>query len=349
MEFKMKRIFILITLVMFIVCLLPAASGAESKKEIVEKAKQEGELSLYWAFPDDVAAKITEEFNKKYPFIKVTRFHTSSFKMIARYYQEMLANRPTCDMIHTADLLPFIKFYQEGNLLEYDSPEWDNLLELSKGFIKRGYWAPVRVLPMGCMVNTNLVDPNSIKSYDDLLQDRFKGKIGAGDVEHSDNAYPFYYALRKATNSTHYWKRLGELNAAVYISSEKAGEACIAGEWPVVFDLWLYRGYIYGVKKGAPVKSIVPKEGSVVIPCPNVIMKQARHPNAAKLMQDHIFTKEIQTLISEMTGAHSARKDVVLPEGLLPWKDIKIIPLDYDEAEKLRKEWIEEWKKLMNR
>jgi len=325
------------------------AAFAESKEEIIEKAKKEGKLVLYWSTPGALAEKIIALYKEKYPFIEVTRFQTSSFKMIARYYQEILARRPTCDMIHVTDLLPFLQFYKEGNLLKYDCPEWKNLIDLPPDYVKPGYWAPLRVLPMGVMVNTNIVDPNTITSYDDTLKDKYKGKIAAGDVEHSDNAYPFYYALRKATGSTHYWKRLGELNAAVFTSSEKASEACVAGEWPVIFDIWLYRSYQYGVKKGAPVKSIIPKEGSVVIPGPSAIMKQASHPNAAKLMQDHLFSKEIMQLITDTIGAHVPRKDVPVAQGLPALKDIKILPLDYTEAAKLRDAWINDWKKLMNR
>jgi iron(III) transport system substrate-binding protein len=336
--------------VFLLVISLGIQSGlAASKQEIVEKAKQEGKLVLYWSFPGDLADRIIGEYNKKYPFIKVTRFQTSSFKMVARYYQEVLARRPTCDMIHITDLLPFLQLLKEGNLLQYDSPEWDHLVDLPKDFVRRGYYAPIRVLPMGVMVNSNLVDPNTIKSYDDCLQEKYKGKIAAGDVEHSDNAYPFYYALRKATNSTHYWKRLGELKTSVFVSSEKASESCVAGEWPVIFDIWLYRSYQYGVKKGAPVKSVVPKEGSAVIPGPSVIMKQASNPNAAKLMQDHLFSREIQTLITEMIGAHVPRKDVAVAKGLPQIRDLKILPLDYEEAAKIRDGWIAEWKKLMNR
>lgn len=324
-------------------------SMAESKQEIIEKAKKEGELVLYWSLSSNVAEKIIQEYNAKYPFIKVSRFQTTSFKMIARYYQEVVARRSTCDIISITDVLPFIKLYKEGNLLKYESPEWDRIVDLPKDYMKRGYWAPTRIQLMGCLVNTKIVDPKTIQSYDDVLQDKYKGKIAAGDAEHSDNAYPFYYALRKATNSTHYWKRLKELNAAVFVSSEKATEACVAGEWPVIFDIWTFRAYQYGVKKGAPVAAIIPKEGTVVIPGVNSIMKQARHPNAAKLMQDHLLSENIQKLMGEMNGYHPALKNMPPPPGLMNIKDVKIIPLNYEEAEALRDKWLVEWKQIMNR
>jgi iron(III) transport system substrate-binding protein len=350
MKSQVKSIFMVIIILLFAFGFFANAALAASKQEIIDNAKKEGKLVLYWSLSDEVAEEIVKSFTNKYPFIKVTRFQTSVFKLIDRYYQEILARRPTCDMITSSDLLPYLQFYREGNLLEYDCPEWDNLVDLPKDFVKRGYYAPARANMMGIMVNTKLVDPNTIKSFDDVIKDdRFKGLIGAGDCEHSDNAYPFYYALRKATNSTHYWKRLGELKAAVFTSSEKASEACVAGEWPVLFDIWYYRGYQYGVKKGAPVKGIIPKEGTVVIPCPSAIMKQARNPNAAKLMQDHFFSKETQKMITEKMGYNVAHKEVSPPKGMPSLKDVKVLPLDYDEAEKLRKEWMAEWKKLMNR
>jgi len=349
MRLKTKGGFAILLSLFLVICFLSTPVWAESREEIIEKAKKEGELVLYWTMLSSVATEAIKMFNQKYPFIKVKRFQTSAFKLIGRYYQEVAARRPTCDMLSITDLLPYMKFFEEGNLLEYDSPEWDHLQDLPKNYVKRGYWAPIRVLPLSIMVNTNIVDPNTIKSYDDILQDRFKGKIVSGDVEHSDCAYPFYYALRKATGSTHYWKRLGELNASVFTSSEKGTEACVAGEWPVIMDIWHFRTYQYAALKGAPVTSIVPKEGAVLIPGPNAIMKQARHPNAAKLMQDHMFSKEVQEMVAKNIGYHPARKGVSLPEGITPLEQIKVMPIDYDEAAKLRDEWMADWKKLMNR
>ena len=349
MRANKKKVGIVLLSVFLIVGLLSSPLLAESKQEIIEKAKKEGKLLLYWTSGRKTTEKIIKKFNKKYPFIKVSLFQSGSFKTIARYYQEVLARRPTCDMLSTGSRPPFTKFYKEGNLLEYHSPEWNNFVDLPEGYFQRGYYAPMRLAPNAIMVNTNYIDPASIKSYDDILLDKFKGNIVAGDVEHSNVGYPFYYALRKATGSTHYWKRLGELKARVFVSSQKASEACVAGEWPVVFDIWLYRGYLYGVKKGAPIRSVVPKEGAVLAPSPCVIMKQASNPNAAKLMQDFVFSKEIQEMMVEDMGYHSPRKDVAPAKTMPALQDMKIMPIDYDDLEKKRKEWIADWKRLMNR
>ncbi len=349
MKGRIKGIGVLVMASVLFLALFSALAVAETKEEIVEKAKKEGALTLYWSLAGEVADKVVADFNKQYPFIKVNRVQVSSFQMVARYYQEVLARRPTADMISITDLLPYFQFYREGNLLQYDPPAWNDLEDLPKGFVQRGYYAPIRLGPIAIMVNSNIVDPKTVQSYDDVLQDRFRGKIAAGDVEQSDNAYPFYYALRKATNSTHYWKRLGELKAQVFTSSEKAVEACVAGEWPVIFDLWIYRGYQYATLKGAPVKTIIPKEGAVVVPGISAIMKQAPHPNAAKLMQDFLFTKDVQKMMVDVIGYHSPLKGVPVAKGQYAWKDIKVIPLDYEDAEAHRKEWMAEWKKLMGR
>lgn len=347
-----KKIGLIVWLVAacFIASLLPALAVAESRQEIIEAAKKEGELNFYWSSDGGLQKEIIKRFEAKYPFLKVKMFKSDVFKMFARYQQEVLAKRPTCDMISSSGWDAYMSLYREGNLLQYDSPEWDAVMDsLPKEFTRRGYYAPIRLGVVGSMINTKLVDPNSIKSYDDMLQDKFKGIIAAGDVENSSQAYPFYYALRKATGSTHYWKRLGELKAAVFISSEKGSEACVAGEWPVIFDMWLYRGWQYGVVKGAPIKGFVAKEGGMIDPSPCVIVKQAKNPNAAKLMQDFLFSKEAQLLMTEMIGAHSARKDVPPPKGLPALNEMKLLPVDRDEAEKLKKPWTDEWKKLMNR
>ena len=136
MKSQVKSSFMVIIMLLFASGFFADAALAASRQEIIDNAKKEGKLALYWSLADEVAEEIVKSFNKKYPFIKVTRFQTSVFKLIDRYYQEVAARRPTCDMITSSDLLPYLQFYREGNLLQYDSPEWDNLVDLPKDFVK---------------------------------------------------------------------------------------------------------------------------------------------------------------------------------------------------------------------
>ena len=51
-----------------------APAAAETRQEIIEAAKKEGELLFYWSFPGSVQKKIISMYEQKYPFIKVKLF-----------------------------------------------------------------------------------------------------------------------------------------------------------------------------------------------------------------------------------------------------------------------------------
>ena len=83
--------------------------------------------------------------------------------------------------------------------------------------------------------------------------------------------------------------------------------------------------------------------------CPNTIMKQAPHPNAAKVFQDFLYSKEGQTLIGEAIGVHSGRGDVPAPSGMPKISEMNVIGIDFKDAKAKRKELVEEWRKISGR
>jgi len=123
MDGKIKRMWGLVVAIIFVSSFIPTILWAESKQEIIEAAKKEGELNFYWSSDGGLQKELIKRFEAKYPFIKVKMFKSDVFKMFARYQQEVLAKRPTCDMISSSGWDAFMALYKEGNLLKYDSPE----------------------------------------------------------------------------------------------------------------------------------------------------------------------------------------------------------------------------------
>lgn len=290
---------------------------------------------------------IKKLWEKKYP-IKLEIFQAGSLDIIGRYRAELAANRVKSDCIHVADLVVYLDWLEQGNLMKYESPVFESYSGLPKGWVVPGYIYPVRVLPIGSAVNTKFVDWKSIKSRDDMLKPEFKGKIAAGDVATSTRAYSNYYGLRNKYGLD-WFKKLRELDAQYYESSEKAMNNCISGQWPILFECWIYKAYQFRTKKKAPVHSIFPKEGILVIPPPNAIMKQAPHPNAAKLFHEFLYSKETQQALVDALAVHSAHNDVAAPEGLPKVSEMNVIDIAFRAAKEKRKELIKEWQKIAGR
>jgi len=315
--------------------------------DIMAKAKEEGTVVWYTTMPGSGRKVLKKAFEEKYP-IKLEMFQAGSLDIVGRYQAEMSANRVKVDCIHITDMVFFLDMMEKGNLLKYDSPEFEAYKGLPKGWVYPGYIVPLRVMPIGSLVNTKSADWKSIKSYTDMLIPKFKGMIAAGDVATSTRAYINYYGLRNKYG-VGWYKKLVELDAQYYESSEKAMNNCLSGEWPILFEAWIYKDYEFRIKKKAPVHSIFPKEGTVVLVCPNTIMKQAPHPNAAKVFQDFLYSKEGQAAIGKAIGVHSGRSDIPAPAGMPKISEMNVINVDFKDAKAKRKELIEEWRKISGR
>ena len=318
-----------------------------ASKDVLAKAKKEGVVVWYTTMPGKARKEIKKVFEKKYP-IKLEVFQAGSHDIAGRYLSELAAKRVKVDCIHITDMVFPLDMMDKGNLLKYQSPEFAAYSGLAKGWVYPGYIYPLRVLPIASLVNTKKVDWKAIKTYNDMLVPKFKGLIAGGDVGTSTRAYLNYYGLRMKYG-TGWYKKLAELDSKYYESSEKAMSNCLSGEWPILFEAWLYTDYRTRVQKKAPLHSVITQEGCVVMPPPNIIVKQAPHPNAAKVLQDFLYSKQIQELLGKSIGVHSGRNDVSGPPEMPALKDMKVIDVDFRDAQAKRKELVAEWRKISGR
>ena len=58
------------------------------------------------------------------------------------------------------------------------------------------------------------------------------------------------------------------------------------------------------------------------------VMKDAPHPNAARLFAEYIFSLRCQQLMADVGGSRSFHPDVKLPAGRLPLSQIKVLRSD---------------------
>ena len=102
------------------------------------------------------------------------------------------------------------------------------------------------------------------------------------------------------------------------------------GEYPI--GLTFEQAAFDYLKGGAPIGLIYPSEGTAITLDGTAIIKNAPHPNAAKLFTDFTVSKEIQQIMVEEFGRRSVRKDVGSPVGLPMLDQIKAINYDLEYA-----------------
>jgi len=94
--------------------------GADREKILVEGAKKEAAFALYGSHT--WYRTMAKEFEKKYPFIKVTEYRTDGRTLIKRALEEIRAGQYIADVIATTgEQMDLMK--REGVFLEHHVPE----------------------------------------------------------------------------------------------------------------------------------------------------------------------------------------------------------------------------------
>jgi len=82
------------------------------------------------------------------------------------------------------------------------------------------------------------------------------------------------------------------------------------------------------IQAKSPVKIIYAVEGTPFVTSPTAIFAEAPHPNAARVLQNFLYTAKVQQLLVNEGGLRSVHPDVKEPADRTPLKDIKLLPDD---------------------
>jgi iron(III) transport system substrate-binding protein len=291
-------------------CLVPTAAPAQSadailtyrgpdrEQKLIEGAKKEGELVFYSGMIVNQALRpVTEAFQKKYPFIRMTFWRADSEVIAAKVGAETRANNPVGDVIEGTGIGELA--VREGIAQPAWSPQLAGIPERLSD--PRGLWAPTRMSYFATAYNTHLVPAASApKTYEDLLDPKWQGKM-AWPALTSIGAPLFVTNLRLAwgeDTAMAYLQRLAKQNIVNFGAGTPRNlvDRVIAGEYPIALQIFAHHPLI-SAGKGAPVTSqLLPPVASAAATV--VIPKDVRHPNAALLLMDFLLSHDGQQILA---------------------------------------------------
>lgn len=344
-----------------LLCGLPAVGAAAQAKpawqveweKVVEAGKKEAQLSVYISGYEE----ILPEFQKEYPEIKVVattgRGSQVGQKLLAerraeKYladvvssggvttYQQLFPNK-VFDPIKPVLLLPEItdasKWYQGKH--HYADPENQYIIS----YVGTATYGSVNY-------NTKLVNPKEFKSYWDLLNPKWKGKIISRDIRApgpgSGNARLFYYLPDVGPS---YIKKLyGEMDVTLFRDYRQGTDWLAVGKAAICF----FCEVDVSKAQGLPVDTFGPgvfKEGAGLVQQFGTLglVNRAPHPNAAKVFINWLLSRKGQMTLQRVMNSGTENPTDSLRIDI-PKDDVPVLQRRVDNVKYLdtsRPEWQE--------
>jgi iron(III) transport system substrate-binding protein len=304
---------------------MPMARAQETTPTMIAAAKKEGKVTWYTSVDVKVAEVVAKAFRADYPDIDIDVERAGSERVFQRINQEYQSSIHNVDVVNSSDASHFLYWKEQKWLAPHTPPDVKRFPAQYKD--PEGYYAAWRATLSVMGYNTKLVEAKDAPTgYADLLDPKWKGKLVKAHPGYSGTALTGTYAIVKALG----WDYLDKLSkqGVLQVQSTTATPKSIAsGERVVMVDGNEYNMFIE-IDAKSPVKIIYPKEGTPFVTSPAAIFADAPHPNAARVLENFLFTAKVQQLTVDQGGTRSMHPDVKDPPGRTPLKDIKLLPDD---------------------
>lgn len=337
-------------LLLIIICLSMIGCGKQEvnkwEKPVVT-ANDTEKLVIYSPHNTDFIWPIVRKFEEENQ-ISVEVISDGTGTLLTRIEEEK--ENPGADIIWggTVSLLNINKDLFE----EYYSQNEQDLIKEYRN--ETGKVTSFTLVPSVLIVNTDLCGDMNIEGYEDLLDERLKGKIAHCDPEKSSSAYEQVLNILNAMgrgNPENGWpymeKLMNQLDGQLMTSSSSVYKSVVEGENMV--GLTYEEGAVKNMLEGAPVKVVYMKEGVICRADGAAIIKNAAHLENAKKFIDFITSKEAQEIAASQLSRRPIRDDVMLSEGILPYAQINVLEDDVEWANEHKEEIIEKCNSYLNK
>jgi iron(III) transport system substrate-binding protein len=266
-----------------------SARAADEWDGVVSAAKKEGHVVLYSAFVGLAAHKdLKEDFEATYG-ITVDILEARASEVRERIRIEQAAGRNAADVSENGRTTTTLQIAQD-NVFDPHGP-LPSLGQLKPEFQSDDIRLPVFAIAYGILANATLVKPgDEPKSWRDLADPRWKDKILSDDLRTLGGGGVLFYVLEQQFGRDFLEKLAGQ---NLKFSREiPANERRVArGELPLYIPVGLTS---VPELKGLPVKFIAPKEGLPYVGYDLALVKNAPHPNAARLLMEYYLGRKMQ-------------------------------------------------------
>jgi len=305
-------------------------------------ARKDGSLTWYVAqMSGEAAEDMGRRFSRRYPGVSVSVIRTTGQVAYERLQQELKNDTPHCDVFSSTDIAHYPALMKRGALAQYQPENVGALAPAYQGLGEAGFYYPTTGSLQGLVYHTKNVQPGDVpKLTTDLLDPKFKGRIGLGHPAFSGFFGQWVLAMRKI----HGWSyfeileknkpRIGRSGNGP-IALLNAGE-CLVGTGPLSTAL-------QNSSRGNPIGYVYPEDATVLCVGPSAVMANAPHPNAGRLFMEWLLSLDYAAACKDWF-LEPVRADAPRMKGARPISEIKTISISAAEIARTLPDAVEQWR-----
>jgi iron(III) transport system substrate-binding protein len=288
-------------------------------EKTLESAKKEGKVVISIPASAELRKQLEDGFRKRFDLeVEVftargsaaVRKMADEFKAGVRHFDLHIGGSSSAvsGLLDEAILDPIENWLV---LTEVKDPKqwWGGHLWVDRS--KKFIYSSLAYLSETIWYNTDLVKPAEIRSYDDLLNPKWKGKIGFLDPR-TPGAGDSNWSFMWETKGEEFLKKLAVHDLVLGRDQRLLSENLAKGKVAIMIGLTYY-SYLPFVKASLPIKPLSAlKEGTYATGGSGnlAIIRNPPHPNATKVFVNWVLGREGQDLVSRALGQGTRRIDV---------------------------------------
>lgn len=306
---------------------VPVANGQSARsaaslewKKTVELAKKESKVVVSIPTSAELRKEFESGFKKAFPGIELELNVARGSSNINKIAEEQNAGVHTIDL-HIGGTTSIVTGLLEPSFLEPVMPSmmlpevrdpkywWGGHLWADNA--KKYIYSFTAYMTETIWYNTTLVKPEEISSWESLLDPKWKGKIAILDPR-SPGSGESNWAFLLKIKGEEFLAKLAAQEMMVGRNLRQLGEAVARGKSAISIGVSYYT-YLPFIRASLPVKPISNiKEGYYAGTGSGnlAILKDAAHPNAAKVFANWMLSKDGQTAFTKALGQPTRRYDV---------------------------------------
>jgi iron(III) transport system substrate-binding protein len=259
-------------------------------------AKAEGTVA-WWAspYPEETYEVLRAAFEAKYPGVKVELTRLTAQVVFQRVLQDVQANSRQCDVVHVSDEANFVTLKKMNALAPYVPADIDKTFSQLRQMDKDDAYQAASLGFVVLGYNPKKVTPPP-RQWRDLFEGRFKDQISLGHPAYSGYCAVWAIAMYDKYGSA-FFSSVAANNPKIGRSINDPTADIVSGERLVGHgDIGLF---LQRKAEGNAIDERIPSDEGVLVVAPIGVMKQAPHPNAARLLANFYYSREFADIVAK--------------------------------------------------